>query len=183
MSEDRLWISWFSIVSKLMEGLNGTSSTAGSVGLGIFFTSTTAGVFGSGSMSAAGAATGTGFGSGFSSDFSSGFNSGFSSGFVSDFSSSFGSGFGSGFCSLNGCALSEEARYEISHGDALLAQICLKDWWLCELIAFRYLRWRGYPRLCFLMCIFALVGSPGWMDYLGYSPCPPAQREHTSRYF
>lgn len=106
-----------------MEGLNGTSSTAGSVGLGIFFTSTTAGVFGSGSTSAAGAATGTGFGSGFSSDFSSGFNSGFSSGFVSDFSSSFGSG----FCSLNGCALSEEARYEISHGDALLAQICLKD--------------------------------------------------------
>lgn len=102
-----------------MEGLNGTSSTAGSVGLGIFFTSTTAGVFGSGSTSAAGAATGTGF----SSDFSSGFNSGFSSGFVSDFSSSFGSG----FCSLNGCALSEEARYEISHGDALLAQICLKD--------------------------------------------------------
>lgn len=110
-----------------MEGLNGTSSTAGSVALGIFFTSTTAGVLGSGSMSAAGAATGTGFGSGFSSDFSSGFNSGFSSGFGSDFSSSFGSGFGSGFCSLNGCALSEEARYEISHGDALLAQTCLKD--------------------------------------------------------
>lgn len=114
-----------------MEGLNGTSSTAGSVGTGIFFTSTTAGVFGSRSMSAAGAATGTGFGSGFSSDFSSGFNSGFgsgfSSGFGSDFSSGFASGFGSGFCSLNGCALSEEARYEISHGDALLAQICLKD--------------------------------------------------------
>lgn len=179
MSEERLWISWFSIVSKLMEGLNGTSSTAGSVALGIFFTSTTAGVLGSGSMSAAGAATGTGFGSGFSSDFSSGFNSGFSSGFGSDFSSSFGSG----FCSLNGCALSEEARYEISHSDALLAQTCLKDWWLCELIAFRYLRWQGYPMLGFLLCVFALVGSPGWMDYLGYSPCPPAQREHTSRYF
>lgn len=65
------------MVSRLMDGLKGTSSKAGNVGgAAAFFTSTAAGVFGSGWLSVTVTASGTGSGSGSGSDFSSGFGSG-----------------------------------------------------------------------------------------------------------
>lgn len=91
MSEVRLCTSWLSIVSRLMEGLKGTSSTAGNVGgAATFFTSATVGTFGSGwlSVTASGNGSETGCGS--------------------------ASGFGSG----TGCALSGENRRETCHSDA-----------------------------------------------------------------
>lgn len=51
------------MVSRLMEGRKGTSSGTVKVGVIVFFTSKAAGVFGSGSLSAAGRASGSGFNS------------------------------------------------------------------------------------------------------------------------
>lgn len=81
ISEVRLYTSWLRMVSRLMEGRKGTSSTAANAGgAATFFVSITSGVFNSGWL--AGAVT------------------------VSGNGTSTVSGFGSG--SGNGCALSEK---------------------------------------------------------------------------
>lgn len=71
ISEVRLYTSWLSMVSRLMEGRKGTSSTAANVGgAATFFVSITSGVFNSGwltgavRVSGAGTSTVSGFGSG-----------------------------------------------------------------------------------------------------------------------
>lgn len=68
ISEVRLYTSWLRMVSKLMEGLQGTSSMLANVeGAATFFTSTPAGVFGSGWPSDAVKTSGAGAGSDFGS--------------------------------------------------------------------------------------------------------------------
>lgn len=85
ISEVRLYTSWLSMVSRLMEGRKGTSSTAANSGdAATFFVSITSGVFNSGWLAGAVTVTVT----------------------VSGTGTSTVSGFGSG--SGNGCALSEK---------------------------------------------------------------------------
>lgn len=73
MSEVRLCTSWLSIVSRLMEGLKGMSSTTGNAGgAATVFTSATVGTFGSGLLSVTASGTGTETGCGSASGFGSG---------------------------------------------------------------------------------------------------------------
>lgn len=83
ISEVRQCTSWLSMVSRLMEGLEGDSSTPGNVGGTVaFFTSTSAGVFGSMwlSVTVIVSDTGTGSGSCLGSGFGSGKGCAFSGG-------------------------------------------------------------------------------------------------------